>query len=87
MILGILDGLPGNNTYVGRLLQNYQDMEDAHNGDTAAFNDAKACWYDNGRQIAVQMNKMNPRFWPLERVMNFRPTLLHLGDEPEILPQ
>jgi hypothetical protein len=96
VIIGILDELPGTNTYIGRLLQNYEDMEDAlapyygdeaevlgdlikdhltiaaelltaaNNGDTAAFNDAKARWYDNAHQIAVQMNEMNPEFWPLE---------------------
>jgi hypothetical protein len=29
VIIGILDELPGTNTYVERLLQNYEDMEDA----------------------------------------------------------
>jgi len=29
VIIGILDGLPGTDAYVGRLLQNYEDMEDA----------------------------------------------------------
>jgi len=29
VIMGILDGLPGTDTYIGRLLQNYEDMEDA----------------------------------------------------------
>jgi hypothetical protein len=29
VIIGILDGLPGTNTYIDRLLQNYEDMEDA----------------------------------------------------------
>lgn len=29
VIIGILDGLPGTDTYIGRLLQNYEDMEDA----------------------------------------------------------
>ena len=38
----------------------------ARNNDTAAFNDAKTRWYENANQIAVQMNQMNPRFWPLE---------------------
>lgn len=38
----------------------------ANKGDTAAFNDAKARWYANADDIAVQMNEMNPRFWPLE---------------------
>lgn len=33
---------------------------------TAAFNDAKARWYANANQIAVQMNKMNPKYWPLK---------------------
>src|SRR5574339_933446 len=82
VIIGILDGLPGTEDYIGRLLQNYEDMEEAltpyygdegevlgdliqdhlviaaelltaaHNGDTAAFNDAKTRWYANGDQIA-----------------------------------
>jgi hypothetical protein len=93
VIIGILDGLPGTNTYVGRLLQNYEDMEDAlapYYGDDAEVlgdlikdhlviaaniltalkngqpTDALiASWYDNGNDIAVQMNKMNPQFWPL----------------------
>src|ERR1051325_800393 len=29
VIIGILDGLPGTNAYVDRLLQNYEDMETA----------------------------------------------------------
>ena len=29
VIMGILDELPGTNTYIERLLQNYEDMEDA----------------------------------------------------------
>jgi hypothetical protein len=96
VIIGILDELPGTETYVGRLLQNYEDMEDAlapyygedaevlgdlikdhlviaaeiltaaHDGDTAAMNDAIARWYANAHDIAVQMNEMNPQFWPLE---------------------
>lgn len=96
VILGILDELPGTNAYIDRLIENYEDMEDAlapyygddaevlgdliqdhlviaaelltaaHDGDTAAFEDAKARWYDNADQIAVKMNQMNPRFWPLE---------------------
>jgi hypothetical protein len=96
VILGILDGLPGTNTYVDRLLQNpgdmaaalkpyYGDQADvlgglitdhltiaaqlltaAKNGDTAGFNDAKVRWYANAHDIAVQMNKMNPQFWPLQ---------------------
>jgi len=96
VIIGILDELPGTNVYIDRLLQNYEDMEDAlapyygddaevlgdlikdhlviaaelltaaNNGDTAAFNDALARWYANAHDIAVQMNEMNPQFWPLE---------------------
>jgi hypothetical protein len=38
----------------------------AHDGDTAALNDAVERWYANAHDIAVQMNEMNPRFWPLE---------------------
>lgn len=38
----------------------------AHNNDAAGFADAKARWYVNANQLAVQMNKMNPQFWPLE---------------------
>ena len=96
VIIGILDELPGTQAYTARLLQNYEDMEEAlapyygdeaevlgdliqdhlviaaelltaaHDSDTAAFNDAKTRWYANGHDIAVQMNKMNPQFWPLE---------------------
>jgi hypothetical protein len=96
VIMGILDGLPGTNDYIGRLLQNYEDMEAAlapyygddaevlgdlikdhlviaaelltaaKNGDTAGFEDAKVRWYANAHDIAVQMNAMNPEYWPLE---------------------
>src|SRR6185503_9921340 len=94
VIIGILDGLPGTDTYVGRLLQNYEDMEDAlapYYGDEAevlgdlikdhlviaaniltALNNGQptdaqiASWYANAHDIAVQMNKMNPKSWPLE---------------------
>ncbi len=38
----------------------------ARDGDTEAFEDARVRWYENGEQNAVQMNQMNPRFWPLE---------------------
>ena len=93
VIISILDGLPGTDAYIGRLLQNYEDMEDALKpyygaeaevlGDlikdhlviaaeilTALKNgqptDALvASWYANANDIAVQMNKMNPQFWPL----------------------
>jgi hypothetical protein len=96
VIIGILDELPGTEAYTARLLQNYEDMEEAlapyygdeaevlgdlikdhlviaaelltaaHDGDTAAFNDAQARWYANAHDIAVQMNEMNPKFWPLK---------------------
>ena len=92
--IGILDELPGTNTYIGRLLLNYEDMEDAlapYYGDDAevlgdlikdhltiaadiltALNNGQpthaliASWYANAHDIAVQMNKMNPKSWPLE---------------------
>ena len=96
VIIGILDDLPGTETYIARLLQNYEDMEEAlapyygdeaevlgdlikdhlviaaeiltaaHDGDTAAMNDAIERWYANAHDIAVQMNEMNPKLWPLE---------------------
>ena len=94
VIIGILDGLPGTNTYIDRLLQNYEDMEDAlapYYGDDAEVlgdlikdhlviaaeiltalkngqpTDALvASWYANAHDIAVQMNEMNPQFWPLD---------------------
>jgi hypothetical protein len=96
VILGILDGLPGTDAYVGRLLQNYVDMQAAlepYYGDDAAvlgdliqdhlliaaeiliaardcdtdsLNDAVERWYANAEDIAAQMNRMNPEFWPFE---------------------
>ena len=96
VIMGILDELPGTNTYVERLLQNYEDMEAAlapyygddaevlgdlikdhlviaaelltaaNNGDTAGVEAARVRWYANAHDIAVQMNEMNPQFWPLQ---------------------
>src|SRR5215216_3191288 len=96
VIIGILDELPGTDVYIVRLLQNYEDMEEAlapyygddaevlgdlikdhlviaaeiltaaNNGDTDAMNDAIERWYANAHDIAVQMNEMNPQFWPLE---------------------
>jgi hypothetical protein len=96
VIIGILDELPGTDVYIARLLQNYEDMEDAlapyygddaevlgdlikdhlviaaeiltaaNNGDTAAMKEAVERWYANAHDIAVQMNEMNPQFWPLE---------------------
>lgn len=38
----------------------------AREGDTERLNDAVARWYANADDIAVQMNRMNPEFWPLE---------------------
>jgi len=94
VIMGILDDLLGTSAYVDRLLQNYEDMEDALAlcyGDEAEvlgdlikdhlviaaeilqaakngqpIDDLVASWYANAHDIAVQMNKMNPQFWPLE---------------------
>jgi hypothetical protein len=96
VIIGILDELPGTETYIARLLQNYEDMEEAlapyygdeaevlgdlikdhlviaaeiltaaHDDDTTAMNAAIERWYANAHDIAVQMNEMNPEFWPLE---------------------
>ena len=96
VIMGILDDLPGTETYIARLLVNYEDMEEAlapyygyeaevlgdlikehlviaaeiltaaHDGNTAAMNDAIERWYANAHDIAVQMHKMNPKFWPLK---------------------
>ena len=93
-ILGAEDELPGTEVYIGRLLQNYEDMEDAlapYYGDDAEvlgdlikdhlviaaailraakagqpLDDLVASWYANGHDIAVQMNNMNPKAWPLE---------------------
>jgi hypothetical protein len=94
VIIGILDELPGTNAYIARLLQNYEDMEDAlapYYGEDAevlgdliqdhlviaaqilqAIHDGQATdeliasWYANANDIAVQMNQMNPQFWPLD---------------------
>jgi hypothetical protein len=93
-ILAPKEELPGTEAYLGRLLQNYEDMEDAlapYYGDDAEvlgdlikehlviaaailraakagqpLGDLIASWYDNAHDIAVQMNAMNPQFWPLE---------------------
>jgi hypothetical protein len=93
-ILGAENELPGTEVYIGRLLQNYEDMEDAlapyYGDDAEVLGDlikdhlviaaeilraAKAgqpldaliaSWYANAHDIAVQMNEMNPQFWPLE---------------------
>ena len=94
VIIGILDELPGTDVYIVRLLQNYEDMEEAlapYYGDDAEvlgdlikdhlviaaailraakagqpLDDLVASWYANAHDIAVQMNEMNPQFWPLE---------------------
>jgi hypothetical protein len=94
VIIGILDELPGTDAYIERLLQNYEDMEEAlkpYYGDEAEvlgdlikdhlviaaeilqaanngqpLDDLVASWYANAHDIAVQMNEMNPQFWPLE---------------------
>jgi hypothetical protein len=93
-ILGAENELPGTEAYIGRLLQNYEDMEDAlapYYGEDAEvlgdlikdhlviaaailraakagqpLDDLIASWYANAHDIAVQMNEMNPEFWPLE---------------------
>ena len=38
----------------------------ANNGDAAGVEAARVRWYANAHDIAVQMNEMNPQFWPLE---------------------
>jgi hypothetical protein len=37
----------------------------AKNGDTATFTTLKTQWYANAHDLAVQMHKMNPQFWPV----------------------
>jgi hypothetical protein len=94
VIMGILNDLPGTDSYLDRLIENYEDMEEAlapYYGDDAEvlgdlildhlviaaeileaakagqpLDDLIASWYANGHDIAVQMNAMNPQFWPLE---------------------
>jgi len=39
-------------------------LQDAKAGDTAAFDAAKAQWYDNANQVADFLSAANPRFWP-----------------------
>lgn len=93
-ILGAEEELPGTEVYTERLLENYEDMEDAlapYYGDEAEvlgdlikdhlviaaailraakagepIDDLVADWYANAHDIAVQMNAMNPKYWPLE---------------------
>jgi hypothetical protein len=94
VIMGILNDLPGTDVYTDRLIQNYEDMEEAlapYYGEDAEvlgdlildhlviaaeilkaakagqpLDDLIASWYANAHDIAVQMNEMNPQFWPLE---------------------
>ncbi len=93
VIIGIEDSLPGTPAYEARLIQNYEDMEDAlapyygdkaevlgdliqdhlliavdiltaaKAGDTNAVGTAVAAWYENGRDIARFMARLNPRHW------------------------
>ena len=93
VIIGIEDGLPGTAAYEARLIQNYEDMEDAlapyygdqaevlgdliqdhlliavdiltaaKAGDTNAVGTAVAAWYQNGRDIAQFMARLNPKHW------------------------
>lgn len=39
-------------------------LQAAKNGDTAAFDSAKAQWYANANDIADFLAQLNPRFWP-----------------------
>jgi hypothetical protein len=39
-------------------------LQAAKAGDTAAFDDANARWYDNANQIADFLSAANPRSWP-----------------------
>jgi hypothetical protein len=53
------------------LLQGHIDiavqlLQAAKAGDTAAFDDANARWYDNANQIADFLAAANPHFWPDE---------------------
>jgi hypothetical protein len=38
----------------------------ANEGDNTRLNEAIVLWYANAEDIAVQMNRMNPKFWPLD---------------------
>ena len=40
-------------------------LDAAKTGNTAALDDAKARWYNNGHEIAEIMAEMNPDFWPV----------------------
>jgi hypothetical protein len=95
-ILGIFHDLPGTDAYTERLIQNYEDMEDAlvdfygeeateelgdlllehleiaaqilvaaKNGNDARVNALVVDWRRNGDELAVQMDKMNPKYWPI----------------------
>src|SRR6185436_7930331 len=93
VIIGIEDDLPGTAAYEARLLQNYEQMEDALKpfygskaeilgdqikdhlliavdilqaakaGDTNAVSASVMEWYENGRDIAVTMSRLNPKYW------------------------
>ena len=41
-------------------------LDAAKAGNTAALEDAKARWYDNGHELADFMAEMNPDFWPAD---------------------
>jgi hypothetical protein len=43
-------------------------IQAAKAGDTAAFDDALARWYENGDDIAEFLNAANPDNWPLEEM-------------------
>ena len=94
VIIGIGDSLPGTPAYEARLIQNYEDMEEALSpyygdekaevlgdliqdhlliaveiltaakaGDTNAVGTAVDAWYQNGRDIARFMARLNPKHW------------------------
>jgi len=43
-------------------------IQAAKAGDTDAFNNAKARWYDNADDIAAFLHAANPKHWPLEEM-------------------
>ncbi|HET8589917.1 MAG TPA: hypothetical protein VFM01_09820 [Nakamurella sp.] len=61
-------------------------MQAAKDGDTDAFNDANARWYDNANQIADFLAAANPRFWPddvmrVDMKLHLDQTLTEAADE------
>jgi len=94
VIIGIFDDLAGTGNYTERLIQNYEDMEDAlmpfYEDDAKKLGDliqkhlliaaqilveAKAghditalsdTWYANANDIAMTMNDLNSKYWPLD---------------------